>query len=219
MTSSNVAPGTPEDKRVAQLATITILGVVYFFVAVGGLHFLRPEIDPVKHVASYYAVGPYGFLMTAAFFAFGLSLFTLAVGLYQGVILSARSRSGLILLGVAGVGLVLSGIFPTDITPDNSPSTAVGVIHILSGVVAFLCLIVAALLWSRRFRQDNRWKSFESTSWGFAIAGLVAFIVFFSIIAAQLSIGGLGERILIPLMLLWMLLTAIRLRSIASGSA
>lgn len=217
MASSNGTPRT-SDRRVAQLATISILGIVYFFVAVGGLHFLRPEIDPVKHMASYYAVGPYGFLMTAAFFAFALSAFTLGVGLYQGVSLSSRSRPGLILLNIASVGLVLSGIYPTDITPDNSPSTATGVIHILGGVVAFLCIIVAAVLWSRRFGQDSRWKSFERISWGFAIAGLVAFIMFFVIVASQLPIGGLGERIVIPLMQLWILLTAARLRSIARRS-
>jgi len=207
----------PPAKQAAWLSLVSIGGAIYFFVAVGLLHFLRPEYDPVKRVASNYAVGPYGFLMTIAFFAFGLSLFALALSLYRGVDRTYRSRLGLVLLGVAGVGLVLSGIFPTDVTPDDSPITAVGGIHIVSGVVAFTCVIVAAFLWSRRFEANPKWQSFSRTSRRLATLGLVSFIGFVIVKASQLPLGGLGERILIFLMLVWMLLTAMRLRAVAKG--
>src|SRR3990172_12935085 len=94
----------PAAKQAAWLSLASIAGVLYFILVVALLHFLRPEYDPVKRVASNYAVGPYGLVMTIAFFALGLSLFALAVGLYLGVDRTGRSGVGLLLLGVAGTG-------------------------------------------------------------------------------------------------------------------
>jgi hypothetical protein len=49
------------------------------------LHFLRPDLNPISTPTSEYAVGPYGFLMTSAFFGMSLGSFALVIGLYRGV--------------------------------------------------------------------------------------------------------------------------------------
>ena len=74
-------PETRQARQVAWLAFIAIGGIIYFFVVVIILHFLRPEYNPVNHAVSNYAVGPYGYLMTFAFYALALSLLALAFGL------------------------------------------------------------------------------------------------------------------------------------------
>ena len=76
------------------LATIVISCVTYYAVAVVALHVLRPEYDPVSRVTSNYAVGPYGYLMTATFFAFAAALFVLSFGLSRVLATPAQSRLG-----------------------------------------------------------------------------------------------------------------------------
>ena len=64
------------DHRLLAAASIalSLIGVG----AVVALHVLRPELAPVSHRLSEYAIGRYGGLMTAAFVCVGASLLTLA---------------------------------------------------------------------------------------------------------------------------------------------
>src|SRR6266702_3274230 len=90
------SPSIQHAKQAARLALIAIIGISYFFVAVVTLHFLRPDYDPVKRAVSNYAIGPYGFLMTTAFFALALSLFALALGLARRITLSSSTVAALL---------------------------------------------------------------------------------------------------------------------------
>ena len=62
------------------LAFIAIGGILYFVVAIMILHVLRPDLNPIRRAVSNYAVGPFGLLMTIAFFTLALSEFALALG-------------------------------------------------------------------------------------------------------------------------------------------
>lgn len=219
MASSNLALRALHPKQAAGFATIAIAGVACFFVTVVVLHVLRPEYDPARRVMSNYAVGAYGFLMIIAFLALAMSEFALALGLYRGMMPASQSQVGMILLGIAGMGTLLAALFPTDVTPDDSPVTTVGVIHILASVSGFLCLLGAMFLLSRRFKKDEQWQSFSRPSAALARAALLAFIVFLVIQAMALPIGGIAQRMLIATFLLWILLTAARLRALASEVA
>jgi hypothetical protein len=81
---------------------VALVGIASFVVILVALHVLRPDHDPLRQTTSEYAVGPYGFLMTTAFFSMSVSALALVVGLAQGVSQSARSRVGLGLLGLWG---------------------------------------------------------------------------------------------------------------------
>jgi hypothetical protein len=48
------------------LALLAIVGVAVFLLLIAALHFLRPDVNPVVEPMSNYAVGPFGFLFTAA---------------------------------------------------------------------------------------------------------------------------------------------------------
>jgi Protein of unknown function (DUF998) len=108
-------PVMGQAKHVALLALIAIGGIVYFVVAVVVMHFLRPEYNPINHAVSNYAVGPYGDLMTIAFFVLALSVLALALGLFRSFALTKPSRIAILFLCLASSGMVVMGIFPGDV--------------------------------------------------------------------------------------------------------
>ncbi len=137
-------------RRLEGLAWVTIVGTVYFVLAVTALHFLRPDYNPTTRLLSDYAVGPYGYLMTSAWFALGLVSFALAFGIRDGVGPSRAKSAGSLLLGAAAVFGFLTGIFPPDL--EGSPSTTTGALHLAVGSISFIAFFVAIFV----------------NSWGFA---------------------------------------------------
>lgn len=215
---ASVRFSTTTAKRVAQLSVIAMVGVAYFVVVLATFHLLRPDLDPIQRVGSNYAVGPYGLLMTIAFLTLAVSKFAFALGLYQGMTPASRTRVGMILLGTAGLGVLVDAIFPTDVTPDDRPVTWIGIVHVVSAVIGFLCFLAAMFLVSQRFKKDERWQSFSRPSFALACATFAAFIAFQIIEANRTPVGGLAQRVFVALYLLWLFLTAFRLRAIAKGS-
>jgi hypothetical protein len=104
MSSTNLSPSLHTRTQLARIATLALVGVVYFAVIIVALHFLRSDLNPIRRPTSEYAVGPYGFLMTSAFFSISLGSFALGIGIYQRVSQPARSRIGLGFFGTMGCG-------------------------------------------------------------------------------------------------------------------
>jgi hypothetical protein len=180
------------------------------------LHVLRPDLDPLRQPTSQYAVGPYGFLMTPAFFSMSVSSFALLIGLSQGVAQAARSRIGLALLALWGVGVLIAMLFPID--PEGTPQTLSGTIHRIDGPLAFLSLTAGVILVSRRFKQDEQWHPFYRSALILSLVMLAAFIGTFLGFFTGLGFAGLSQRIFLAALVIWLLLMAARLRSVALGS-
>ena len=208
--------GRESDMERATTAMVTLVGGAYFTSIIAVLHFLRPDRDPISLTTSTYAVGPYGFLMTSAFFSMSVASFALVIGLYQGVAPSARSRVGLGLLGAWAVGVLIAMTFPIDLP--GAPRTISGTIHRTNGPLAFLCVTAGAILVSRRFKHDGRWRSCHRPALILSAVMLAAFIGGGLSMAAEMGLAGLAQRIDLAALVVWMLLTATRLRSIAIGS-
>lgn len=198
-------------KQTAILATLAIVGMGYFVVAVIALHFLRPDHNPIQRIVSQYAVGPYGFVMTSAFFALSLGSLALVIGLFRGLSEAGRSLVGLVLLGIWGLGIFIAGIFPTDL--NGSAQTTFGNIHVIASVLAFVSLVLAALLISWRFKNDENWSSFHRPALLFALLMSLTFVGLFLYINTRF--GGLGQRIFIAAVLIWLSSTAARLGYVA----
>ena len=216
MASTNLSPSLRTRTQLARIATVAIVGVAYFVVIIVVLHFLRPDLNPIRRPTSEYAVGPYGFLMTSAFFSISLASFALVIGLHQGISQRARSQVGLGLLGIWGVGVLIAMTFPIDV--EGAPQTISGTIHGINGRLAFLSLTAGAILVSRRFKQDERWRPFHRTAVLLSLVMLAAFIATFVNLATGAWFAGLGQRIFLAAFATWFFLTATRLRSIATGS-
>src|SRR5215210_2679686 len=97
------------------LALLAIVGIADFLLNIAALHFVRPDVNPVLEPMSNYAVGPYGFLLTAADIGSSLAALALILGLYLGIAPPGRYYVGLFLLGLYGVSELLAGIFPIDV--------------------------------------------------------------------------------------------------------
>lgn len=216
MTSSTFSTIQRTTNQLKTIATVAILSAAYFAVMIATLHFLRPDLNPISQPTSQYAVGPYGFLMTSAFFSMSITSFALLIGLYRGIPESARSRMGLALLGLWGVGVLIAMLFPID--PEGSPPTMAGTIHQIDGPIAFLCVTAGTILLSRRFNRDENWRLLYNPALLLSLVLLIAFILTFISFATQLGFTGLLQRIHLATLVTWMLLTAARLRALTPGS-
>lgn len=200
------SPAMRTSERAQLLALIAIIGSMFFLVIVMVLHILRPDNDPITTFISYYAVGPYGFLMTAAFIALGVSALALAACLARAVAPSRWLWGGVFLLSVYAIGTCILGVFTTDPISDNSLPTTTGTIHGMAILPTYLSIIIAALLLPQAYKHDERWRMFYRT------AVVLGFVVLSSVVALGVAgeqWGGLGQRILITTHLVWLIGTAL----------
>jgi hypothetical membrane protein len=196
------------------IAVLTIVGIVDFLLNVAVLHFMRPDVNPVLEPMSNYAVGPYGFVFTAADIGLGLAALALTFGLYLSIAPPARSYIGLFLLALYGVSVLLAGIFPIDV---GGEATTFGTIHNIVGNVSFFGFPIAVILLSLGMGKDERWRSFRRRA--LALSMLVVLTVILTIVGSNLGIGfGVTQRIFNVAALVWMLAVVLHLRSVAQGT-
>ena len=205
-------------RRLELIATLAFVGLA-FFVATAWLLPLFSEYSLAADYISELAIGRYGYVQTVAFFAAGVGSLALAVGVREATNGSWGSRLGSVLVGLYGVGAILAAIFPTDeIDPAGrigSP-TSVGAIHIVASASAFVFGIAGMFVLSRTFKRDARWRAFWLLSLLLAFAALVGFIV---AVPSEGPWVGLIQRIFIGTIILWQVLVAFRLRSIAKDAS
>lgn len=201
------------DRQAAWCALASSVGVLYFIMAVVILHSLRPDLNPVTHAVSNYAVGPFGLLMTSAFFMLALSEFALAQGLVRGLAHSRRAIVSVVLLNLAAVGLVVTGLFHSDVNVPRPPASASALVHWTGAGISFLSLMISIFLLSGCFKDDARWQSIYRLSyvWG---AGIVLALAAYGALAI-IDWTGIGERIYIATSILWLLFASLKLRTIA----
>jgi hypothetical membrane protein len=171
---------------------------------------LDPNYNMASHAISELAVGPNGWLMTANFFIFGLAIIAFAIGLFRS--LPRGSWVGSTLLVICGVGMVASGIFPTDLP--GTPETDTGNLHNLLFLVIFLALIVSYIFSALSFRKIAHWRGLMWATAGMPVIvfGLLFLLIGFSsdIGDPLYAIGGLIQRLLIAVAFGWMTVTGWR---------
>lgn len=210
---------TSDGSRTARiLADIALAGMGTFLVIVALMHILRPDLDPLDRAISEYARGDLGWLMTMAWFANGVGVLALASGLRRSVAPVARAGLATRLLDVAGLCLLASGVFVTDVSASGGPTgaTVSGQLHDLAGLVGYLAFLLAALVLQGVFAQDPRWRSMaQPTSW-FARGLLGLFVARVGVVVAGLpGSAGIVQRFLWVVLLGWLLWVAWHLRGTA----
>jgi hypothetical membrane protein len=195
---------------VTGLATFTVIGILYFFAAVTAEELLRPLYDPIQRTISELAVGPFGFLQTSAFVVLGLSLLALQHALTRHLRHTVFSRVALVLLALCGVATFVAAAFPTNLK--GAVVTVAGEIHELVASFGYAGLIVAIILLTLHFRRDERWRSFFAPSSSLAVLGVGTSI--FMGATSNTDLSGLSQRVMVIPLLLWVVLTALRLLSL-----
>ena len=193
-----------------------IAGIMYVLSATVAVHLLRPDLPLLSTPISQYAIGRYGELFTLALLVWGITSLILAIELSRSVLPSRQSRVGIFLLVVFGTGLIIASIFPMDVPfpPRNfrpESFTAIGLTHICSATIASVCFPFAALCLSNGFKKEGRGRSFQPVAHILAFSSLAALTGFFIISGVDIRLFGIGQKVLAAFVLLWLLLTAIRL--------
>jgi hypothetical membrane protein len=193
------------------LLAIGAAGPIIFLGVATLVGLLAPGYDIMTQTVSDLAVGPNGWLMTAGFFVFGLSIIAFALGLYSS--LSRGSRVGTLLLVIVGLGIFASGLFPTDLK--GAPETDTGGIHNMLFLVVFLALIVSYIFSALALGKQAGWRVYARYT---ALMPVIVFGVLAVFITMGsdpgdpfFSIAGLIQRALLAIAFGWITLTARRL--------
>ena len=144
--------GTPRS-----LARISIAAAATFLTILFLLHFLEPEFDPTWRMISEYELGRYGWMMSLAFFCWGVSVLSLLAALWPSLqtIGGKIARWWLILIGIAlfGAGIYKTNpILETAITTENT-------VHTICGAIVILTFPIVASLISGSLSRNQGWVS------------------------------------------------------------
>jgi hypothetical protein len=188
--------------------------MAYYLSSVAAAHLLRPDIDPVSEPVSDYAVGPFGTFVGVAIFALGVGSLALALGLRLGIAPAGRSRVGLLLLALYGVGQLGVALFPIDA---EGAQTATGIVHNVAGNVSFFFFPPAVILLSVGMGKDERWRALRRPALALALIVLVEAIL---VMVGANVVGGFGiaQRFFLLTTVLWMLPAAFGLRHATKGA-
>jgi len=197
--------------RLHLLARLALAGVACF-VASALLLPLFSEYTLAGDYVSELAIGRFGFVQTIGFLTFGLGTLALAAGIRRATRGSWGSLVGSALFGLLGVGALVDAFFPID-EGRNPEQTMVGTVHILAGSLAFVCAMLGMFVLTRTFKRDVRWQTYWRLSLVLALGALVAFFL------PSGQWPGIIQRIFLGIVIAWMILAALRLRSIAAGGA
>jgi Protein of unknown function (DUF998) len=218
-------------RRLNVLGILALAGAAFWATALVTMHFLGPQTNDTSTISEY-AVGPYGGLYMAADVVLGIGFVALAFGVRGATTASSTSRIGSLLVGLNGLGWIVGGLFVVDpecgravaaslpCSEGGEPVTAHGAIHGLSGAISILSLIVGMLLLSRAFKRDDRWRTFRPVSLALGLATLAQLVVGLIVLWGEgKPLDAASFRIFMATLVLWLVLAAIRLRSITRGAS
>ena len=191
-----------------------VAGAVLFVVAFIALGAIRSGYDPMRHFVSLLSLTPEGWPMTITFLLCGLSIVLGGAGLWRTMPRGRGARAIPFGTGLAGLGLVLAGIFPTDPvqgyppgTPLEMPATASpqAAIHVAGAFLLFFGAAAAAIGGARRalVDGDRPWLWFSTSCAVLVLAANTVTSTPPGTISPVAAVAGLLQRISIVAALGW----------------
>jgi Protein of unknown function (DUF998) len=193
-----------------------IAGTLLVLILMAGMHLLQPVYNPLRNVISEYLVGPFGFLGTAALYILAATLLMVMIGLRLGVRSSGFLTASCILIGVVIISVCVSAVFRIDSFPPDGhlPNfTRAGIIHVIFAVPLFVSLIALLLTLPSAYKRDEKWRSVSHVTLVLGFLTLASFVGFF---LAPFYLRGLAQRATTLPIVVWLLLTGLRLRQATS---
>jgi hypothetical protein len=177
---------------------LAIGAIITYQILLVVLIFLRPDMDPSWHTISEWAIGPHGWMMSAAFLVSAVSYAALFVML-RSQLPGSVGRIGLGMLLICVIGTVGAGIFTTDPMPLHYPLSTIGTLHVICGTSQLMLLPFAALLINLSLaRQNQTWASARRVllwSAGLPLFGFLGFAVYTGIFVAPLGPHAYGPGV------------------------
>lgn len=166
--------------------TLLTLGVAtgpFFYLLVLIQLPIRSGFDIRRHAISVLSLGDLGWIQIANFIVTGLLAILCAVGMRQWLRSRRAGTWGPVLIAVYGIGMILGGIFHPDPGLGFPPGAPAGMpttmspgagVHMLAFFTAFLSLIVASIVYARRFAGLGQWRwAIYCAATGVASIGLI----------------------------------------------
>jgi len=208
-------------RTLTRLADAGVIGPIVFGVMITILTFLEYDFliglgwDPIYSSAvpwpSALALGPYGYFQAANFVFFGVCLISFGLGVRA---VGRTSWAGPALVIMAGIAMVLLG-FKADPRTSGLPQTWHGWIHALAFLVVAIAILAAFFVLWRRLKRDPLWSGYGSYT---LISGILCTILLFMSFMDLIIPGQVAFYLFLVVMLAWIEVMAIRLRSIAMGA-
>lgn len=187
------------DALTRALGVVTLAGVAVITVICILVQFLRTDLDWIAVAMSIYVIGPYGAWVQASFFAPAPGIAALGIGWYRALDRHAHNTAPLALFVIAAISLCITAAFVAD--KGDHPVTVHGQIHEWAAFGTFVCVTTAMLVQSVRLHLDRHWRG----RFPGALTLAIITAVFFWIYALTKPIPrGLGEKVVIGLVLLWL---------------
>jgi hypothetical membrane protein len=193
-----------------------VIGPVLFVVVLLVEGWTRPGYDPQRMYGSLLSLGDQGWQQIANFLVSGALFIAAAIGWRRSMPDGPGCRWVPILVGLAGIGLMLAGVFVTDPSHGYPPGTPAGgplatswhgAIHDLASVFVFLGLPVAMFIMARRFRgEGSRWSLYSLAS------GVGVLLAFFAMVAFA-DVLGVMQRVAIVIAFGWVARVSWRFRA------
>lgn len=189
-------------------ARVALTGVLVYVVLDIALVWLRPQFSVLHNAESDYgSSGSWAWLMDLNFLLrCGLTLaavraITLALDDTEE---PARPRTGIVLLLVWAAGSGLLAFFPDD--PVGTRLRWTGKVHLVIAFIAFLAVLVGAILTSRRLRTNSVWRPSGRALVILSWMALVPLLLLGHAGFTAHSLGGLYEKVFLAMELLWLAL-------------
>jgi len=196
------------------LVTSAATGVLAFVTIVVVEHLVESDLDPATHEISEYVHGSAGWLMTAGFIVWSLSLVALAIAVAP----FPRGRPVVIASLVAAGGLLLAACFATETSAGQLPPgvslMTTGRLHDVGSGIATIALLAGVIL-SLRLPVSHALRQLILTVLAFA------FIADGVLLLIGAGVAGARQRLLVALACGWQLLLAVLLArgTLRSGGA
>jgi hypothetical protein len=178
-------------------------GFLASMTAVVVLHVVRADLDPIGRRLSEYAVGRFGWLMTAAFVLFGLGLYALSRGVRSVDPATPPMKVLRVLLVIAAAGMTVSAVFETQAA---TPPEWREIVHSRASALAFVALIAAALWTATVARRALAWGAARGAA--DVITTLATLSAVISPVTHDGPWTGLVQRLSYLAVLCWLLLAS-----------
>ena len=162
-----LSTGVSSTERNRQLLACGVIAGA-LFIGLNTIQILtRPGFDLRRLAISVLALGDFGWVQVSNFILSGLLTIAFAVGARQ-ALRGGRARTfGPILIAANGLALTIGGIFTTDAglgfppgAPDTIPDPLSwhAQIHSFSFFIAVIAIVLASLVFARRFAGSRQWR-------------------------------------------------------------
>jgi Protein of unknown function (DUF998) len=200
--------------RNALLGKAAVACGVYYVLAILALHAIQRDVNPLNVFMSEYVLGRAGVLMTTTFFVWAAGLAALAIAFRDTLTLHRKGKIGVVFLWIGVLGLIGSGLFPTD--PHSRIATTAGALHVVSGLIALPVMTVGMILLSLEFGDDQRWRAIATIALTLAVFRLIPFLS--GLVLRGGPGSGLAQRISIGVGIVWMILVGSRVTRISRNA-